>query len=131
MTYNSPEGTNAQEPRFDNVFVNRPAYQSFRKNGTWPDETMLVLEVRSSDSHASINKGGRFQTETTAVEAQVKRGGKWTFYGFGKDRATGKPIPPTANCYDCHSQHGAVDNTFVQFYPTLLSVAREKGTLKR
>jgi hypothetical protein len=38
-------------------------------------------------------------------------------------------IPMTANCYACHQQHAAVDTTFVQFYPTLLSIATLKGTL--
>jgi hypothetical protein len=38
-------------------------------------------------------------------------------------------IPRTANCYSCHEEHSAVDTTFVQFYPTLLSVARTKNTL--
>ena len=129
MTYGSPEAAATQEPKFDNVFVNRAAYDSFLKTGTWPDQTMLVLEVRTSDSKASINQGGRFQTGVLAVESQVKRGGKWTFYAFGKDGAVGKPVPATANCYSCHGQHGAVDNTFVQFYPTLQSVAKQKGTL--
>jgi hypothetical protein len=131
MTYGAPEAAAAREPRFDNVFVTRAAYQAFLKTGTWPDKTILILEIRTSDSNASINKGGRFQTDAVAVEAEVKSGGKWTFYGFGKDKPTGKPFPANANCYSCHSQHGAVDNTFVQFYPTLLSVAREKGTLKQ
>jgi len=36
----------------------------------------------------------------------------------------------TTDCQSCHSQNGAVDNTFVQFYPTLLEVAKQKGTLK-
>jgi hypothetical protein len=35
-----------------------------------------------------------------------------------------------ASCVQCHSEHGAVERTFVQFYPHLLDVAREKGTLK-
>lgn len=130
MTYTAPDAAKAQEPHFDNVFVNRAAYRSFLDTGMWPDKTMFVLELRNSASNASINKGGRFQTDAHALEAEVKSGGKWTFYGFGKDGVTGKPIPTTANCYSCHSQHGAVDNTFVQFYPTLLTVAREKGTLK-
>jgi hypothetical protein len=33
------------------------------------------------------------------------------------------------DCYSCHEQHGAVDTTFVQFYPTLLPIATQKGTL--
>jgi hypothetical protein len=45
------------------------------------------------------------------------------------DAGKGKLIPETADCYSCHQAHGAVDTTFVQFYPTMLKVAKEKGTL--
>jgi hypothetical protein len=38
-------------------------------------------------------------------------------------------IATTADCYSCHQAHGAVDTTFVQFYPTLLPIAQEKKTL--
>lgn len=37
-------------------------------------------------------------------------------------------IPVKAHCYSCHASHAAVDTTFVQFYPTLLPLAKEKGT---
>ena len=33
---------------------------------------MLVLEVRDSDSHVSINNGGRVQTGLAAIEVHVK-----------------------------------------------------------
>jgi hypothetical protein len=35
-----------------------------------------------------------------------------------------------ASCVECHTKSTAVERTFVQFYPTLLEVARAKGTLK-
>jgi hypothetical protein len=38
-------------------------------------------------------------------------------------------FPTTAECYKCHASHAAVDTTFVQFYPTLLPIAKSKGTL--
>jgi hypothetical protein len=44
-----------------------------------------------------------------------------------RDAAT-RMIPRTADCYSCHADHAAVDNTFVQFYPTLLPIATAKGT---
>lgn len=34
-----------------------------------------------------------------------------------------------ASCYQCHESHAAVDTTFVQFYPTLLPIAKAKATL--
>ena len=54
--------------------------------------------------------------------------GNWAFFGFGEGK-TSKMIPTTASCYSCHSEHGAVDTTFIQFYPTLLPIAKLKGTL--
>jgi hypothetical protein len=116
---------------FDNVFVNPAAWESFQKTGTWPDKTMLVLEVRGAESNTSINKGGHSQgTEVMGFEVHVKdaeRGG-WAFYGFDGS-APAKMIPKEASCYTCHQDHAAVDTTFVQFYPTLLALAKQKGTL--
>ena len=125
------EANRDRPPMFDNVFVNPDAYRSFMKTGTWPEKTMFILEVRASASKGSINNGGHYQGSAIAVEAEVKdtaRLGGWAFFAIGTG-TEGKQIPKTAGCYTCHSQKGAVDNTFVQFYPTLLPVAKEKGTL--
>ena len=126
------EGGGGQMHAFDNVFVDPAAYVAFQKTGTWPDKTVLVLEIRGAQEHASINKGGRSQSNRMAVEVHVKdtarfKGG-WGFYGFsGEQPAT--LIPQAAACYACHQDHAAVDTTFVQFYPTLLPVSTAKGTL--
>ena len=133
MTYGAVADGNRGEPAFDNVFVNAAAYKSFLQTGKWPEHTMFVLEIRNSASKASINKGGHFQADVLGMSAEVKDtarfgGNGWAFFGFGKG-ATGKQIPKTGACYTCHSEKGAVDNTFVQFYPTLLPVAKDKGTL--
>ena len=130
MAY-GPAAQQSAEPPFDNVFVNPPAYRSFLETGRWPDGTIFILEVRASMSKGSINRGGHFQGELRAIEAEVKERGKWTFYGFQPGSKSGRPIPETASCYSCHSTNGAVDNTFVQFYPTLIEVARAKGTFKQ
>ena len=122
------------EPVFDNVFVSRTAYRAFMDTGRWPDKTVMILELRDSRSRESINTGGRFQSGFRAMEAHVKDErrfpGKWAFFRFESSQPSGKLIPQTADCYSCHSEHGAVDTTFVQFYPTLLEVARAKGTAK-
>lgn len=125
------ENTSNQDPPFDNVFVNPTAYRYFLRTGKWPDKTMFVLEVRSSVGKGSINQGGHFQGALMGVEAEVKdqsRPGKWVFFGFQDSPGAAKAIPASARCYSCHAQNGAVDNTFVQFYPTLLDVAKQKGT---
>jgi cytochrome c553 len=134
MTYGPSGQTDAQgNPRFDNVFVSPASYKSFLKTGTWPDKTILVLEVRDSESHVSINTGGKVQTGLAAIEVHVKDTARfktgWGFFGFEKsDQA--KLIPALASCYSCHEQHGSVDTTFVQFYPTLIDLAKQKGTFK-
>ncbi|HEY2003249.1 MAG TPA: cytochrome P460 family protein [Acidobacteriaceae bacterium] len=117
---------------FDNVFVNPAAYKAFLKTGTWPDKTMLVLEVRGAEGRGSINQKGNYQSTVMGLEVHVKDEarfpGKWAFFGFD-DRKTAKMIPTTADCYSCHAEHAAVDTTFVQFYPTLLPIAKSKQTL--
>jgi hypothetical protein len=120
------------DPRFDNVFVSPTALKAFMKTGTWPDKTVLLLEIRTSGSHAS-NKDGRFQTDLVGFEAHVKDASKggWQFYPIKKDaEVSGKPFPKTAACFACHEKNGAVDTTFVQFYPTLIDTAKKMGTYK-
>jgi hypothetical protein len=118
---------------FDNVFVNPEAYKSFTETGTWPDKTMLVLETRKAEGRGSINQRGNFQGgEVMGLEVHVKDElrfpSKWAFFGFDNAK-TAKVTPTGAACYTCHQDHGAVDTTFVQFYPTLLPIAKSKGTL--
>jgi cytochrome P460 len=129
MTY-GPMAGDASNPRFENVFVNPAAYAGFLKTGTWPDKTAMILEIRGSVSKVSINKDGRVQTGVVAVEAHVKdaaRGG-WAFYGFHDNTGRGTLFPKTADCYSCHEKNGAVDTTFVQFYPTLIDPAKQHNT---
>jgi Cytochrome P460 len=54
--------------------------------------------------------------------------GKWAFFGFENEEPS-KMVPKEAACYSCHESHAAVDTTFVQFYPTLIGIAKDKGTL--
>ncbi len=101
MTY-GPTGTKdaAGNPNFDNVFANPAAYEAFLKSGTWPDKTVLIIEVRSSDSHVSINKDGHVQTKLLGVEAHVKDSahGGWGFHIFEPGMTEAKVIPKTATC---------------------------------
>ncbi len=118
--------------RFLNVFVNPQAYEGFVKTGAWPDKTMLVVESRSAESVSMNNQAGQVQGSVEGIAVHLKDeirfAGKWAFFAFHGEK-TSKMIPFTANCYSCHSAHGEVDTTFVQFYPTLLPIAKNKGTL--
>ncbi len=130
MSYNTTM-SGMDHHMFDNVFVNPEAYNSFLATGTWPDKTMLVLEGRMAEGKGSINQKGNFQsTEVMGIEIHVKdqSRGSWAFYIFG-DAKTAKLVDRSMACYSCHAEHAAVDTTFVQFYPTLLPIAKSKGTL--
>lgn len=132
MSYDPP-GQSGDRHQFDNVFVNPEAYQSFQQTGAWPDKTILVLEIRRAEGKGSINQNGHFQGGLNGVEVHVKDesrfAGKWAFFGFGGNK-TAPMIPLKADCYSCHALHGAVNTTFVQFYPTLADVAKAKGTFE-
>ena len=117
---------------FDNVFVNPESYKSFvdskmaRQNRAGPRRP-------HRPGQGSINQKGSYQgTEIMGIEAHVKDEarfpGKWAFFIFDGAK-TAKMVPTNMDCYTCHTQHAAVDTTFVQFYPTFLPIAEKKGTL--
>lgn len=132
MTYGPAAQADQGNPMFDTVFVNPSAYRAFLDAGHWPDKTMFVLEIRRSVSKGSINNAGHFQGDVVAIEAAVKDEArfpqKWAYFDLGQT-GKAKPLPATSSCNSCHRQNAAVENTFVQFYPTLLEVATHKGTL--
>jgi hypothetical protein len=132
MTYDGEKAGN----NFTNVFAEPGAYREFAKTGRWPEGTMLAMEVRRGESKGSINKEGRFQTDLLALEVTVKdnkrfKEGGWEYFAFGGNAQTAKAIGKPGGCIACHTTNAAVENTFVQFYPTLLEIARAKGTVKK
>jgi hypothetical protein len=133
MTYGPNAPAAGQPQAFTNVYVNPTSYRAFMKSGVWPDRTMFILEIRGSEGEVSINRFGRFQGALRAVEVNLKDArlpGGWGFYDFGTGTAAVAPLPQTATCYACHRDNTAVERTFVQFYPTLMDVARRHGTVK-
>jgi len=125
--------------RYFEVHGLKPDWPSFLDDFQrhWPtDENIYVesvLEGREGQDKGSINQAGSYQgTEVMGVEIHVKDEarfpGKWAFFIFDGAK-TAKMVPTDMSCYTCHTEHAAVDTTFVQFYPTLLPIAKNKGTL--
>ena len=138
LTYDGETAPEGRPPAFTNVFVDPAAYRGFMDTGTWPDASVFVLEFRRSVTDAPPNDGGRFQGELIGLEAEVKDSryeDGWAFFNFGAGSAMTDVAEPlageaVAGCVECHTENTAVERTFVQFYPTLMEVAREKGTLR-
>jgi hypothetical protein len=68
-----------------------------------------LLSVGLAALRGSISRGGHYQEDVVGVA---------------------KPLPANSRCQTCHAKSGAVDDTFVQFYPTLIPVAKAKHTFK-
>ncbi len=117
---------------FTNIYIRREAYREFVTTGTFPDKTLLVMEVLTPGRKTSINQRGQFEDCFIGIQAAVKDEQrfpeKWAYFSFigagGKPLARAQAFAKEA-CWQCHHQHGAVDNVFVQFYPVLRN-ARKK-----
>ncbi len=130
MAYGEVRAANPTAHLFDNVFVDRASHDAFMKTGRWPEGAIFALEIRRGTGQGSINRAGQFQTQKLALEIHVKDKrypSGWSFFNFRDDKPAA-PIAQTSDCNTCHQDHGAVDTTFVQFYPTLAPVAAEKKT---
>jgi cytochrome P460 len=135
MSYSQKASNDPDHSMFTNVFVPPADYDYFRQHGRWPDKTMFVLEMYGSQSKGSINQHGHFQTEFMGLDVEVKDAArfpdKWAYFAFDNNQPSSEPMSPTKNdCWKCHEQNAAVEHSFVQFYPQLLLIAKEKKTIK-
>ena len=133
MSYRK-DADNNEAPVFTNVYIRPEAYRQFAADGTFPEGTVLVLELYTSTREGSINKRGNFQDRFIGIEASVKDSKrfaeKWAYFNFMGDGD--KPLAQAAparkeTCWSCHNKNGAVDNVFVQFYPTLREARAERN----
>jgi len=128
MNYSPAPG---RHEMFTNVFVQSWAYQKFMNSGKWPEQTMFVIDERDAQSKGSINKTGHFQTDLMGLAVEVKDSSRfpetWAYFGFDAEGKTAEAMPKGNGCWSCHDAHGAVEHTFVQFYPTLKPVAKKFG----
>jgi hypothetical protein len=129
MNYSPEPGSHEM---FTNVFVQRWAYDEFAKSGKWPEQSMFVIDERDAASRSSINQKGHYQTDLMGLAVEVKDStrnpDKWAYYGFAADSKSSGAMAHGNSCWACHDAHAAVEHTFVQFYPTLKTVAKQFGT---
>ena len=110
---------------FHHIYIQPEAYAHYRSTGKFPEKTMLVMENFSAGSKENPNLHGYFEDEFKGLEVALKDSEQfedgWAYFNFSSSKGL-KPTAkafPKAVCFDCHDQHAADDNVFVQFYPVL------------
>lgn len=128
----------AEHEMFHETLMEPTAYRHFVKTGEFRDGSMFVLMLHGVESGVLPGRRGRFAGEVHGVEMAVKDQARtpegWAYYGFGgMGGATSKTAQPEAarSCYNCHKQHAARDNVFLQFHPLLAQAAGVKVPLER
>src|SRR5260370_2552069 len=66
------EGPAPTESRFHNIYIQPEAYRQYAATGTFPDKTVLVMEVIAAGTNASINKKGQFEDKPIGIEVALK-----------------------------------------------------------
>ena len=115
---------------FKHVYIHPTAFDHYVKTGEFPDKTMLVMGVYSSNDRAEPAENGWYPDVLRALEAAVKDEerfeGNWAYFDLPVDeKSVGTVAFPGARCAACHAEHAAVDNVFVQFYPVLRDARAE------
>ena len=121
MTYSG--GPQHGPGSFHRVYMNPTALAQYQRNGSFPEGTTFVLEIREALQRTSILRGGFFEGRRVALEGSVKDRTRypegWAYFDFDNGaRTTGSMFPDT-ECHSCHAEHGEKDSVFVQFYPLL------------
>jgi cytochrome P460 len=114
------KATGRQE--FHHVYLRPESYDAYVRTGRFPDGTMLVLEHFEATEQVAPARRGLSEGRRTGLSAAVKDArlsDGWGYFSFEDgSRPTARPRP-RETCFECHRQHAAVDNVFVQFYPVL------------
>jgi hypothetical protein len=128
------EGGQGGHQMFNTTLMEPSAYEHFVETGTFREGTMFALIGQGIGTNATPARQGQFATDVHMVEMAVKDSKRvpesWAYYGFGGPmmggyRSTAAP-QPKASCFNCHAEHAARDNVFVQFYGLLNEAAPKK-----
>ncbi|MEK6700022.1 MAG: cytochrome P460 family protein [Nitrospirota bacterium] len=113
------------------VYTQSASLKAYKKDGTWPDGAMLILEVRAMTwddlptGHVIVE--GDVVKWLVMIKDAKGRFPKNPNWGDGWGWALFKPAGPKINastnykedCLGCHEPAKASDRVFIQGYPTL------------
>lgn len=135
----TPNGLNdgkAAFPEYHNVYVQREAYQAFRKTGEWPEGTIMLKELQltlpgeNPDGSRFESSGrGYFPAALNGIDISVKDAKRfkdsngWGFFNFGHHAPPyekSAKAQPATNCASCHAAN-ATNMVFSRFYAPILN----------
>ncbi len=128
---------------FHNVYLQPEAFDHYVEKGEFPEQTVFIVTNNQSQpamTKGPVSRSGFVAAPTSGLEIAVKDTKKypdgWAYFMFHDKPSESNPKEHTAeqaferkDCYDCHAEHGAVDNVFTQFY-SVLTAARENRLAK-
>jgi hypothetical protein len=107
---------------FHRVYLEPGAYDHYVRTGRFQPGTMLALSLHQPSRRVPPSRAGwsegPFVSLQLAVKDPTRFPGGWAYFDCGRDAATATALS-AERCQACHAEHGASDNVFVQFYPTL------------
>lgn len=107
------------------VYVEPTAYEKFVKRGTWPNHTVIVLELRDQTCSAKTPCDGVIGLEV-AAKNDAKLPDPWSYYGIMYDRH--RHAASVAEAKDVRDDSGnpPVDMRLAMAFPTLRAVIDAK-----
>jgi hypothetical protein len=116
-------GLPANAELYHNVYIQPRAFNEYRKTGRFPEGTMMVQELATSESKRDPALQGSYQAAFVGLEASVKDSRRfkegWGYFVFSGGSKTSAARQPAATCWQCHHDHSETDHVFTQFYPVL------------
>lgn len=111
---------------FQNVYIDPVSYAAYLETGEFPEGTVMVLEIATSEVREEPGLQGRYEGEILGIEASVKDSSRfeegWAYFSFrgrgDAPRQVAEAFPPES-CWTCHHDHAETDHVFTQFYPVL------------
>ena len=124
---------------FHNVYLQLEAFDHYVQTGEFPEQTVFIVtnnKSRPANTKGAVSRKGFVASPTSGLEVAVKDTKRfpdgWAYFMFHDAPEKAKPETVHAerafdrkDCFDCHAEHGAVDNVFTQYY-SVLTDAREK-----
>ena len=121
-----------------NVYLQPEAFDHYVRTGEFPEQSVFIVTNHRSQpakTKGPVSRSGFVAAPTSGLEIAVKDKKKyvdgWGYFMFHDQPGNASTVRSSAkafaqkDCFDCHAEHGAVDNVFTQFY-SVLTAAREK-----